>query len=153
MGKDAKAGGMTLSLSLVLALVVAAVLLYALFVRFATPRVDPLREANPAALEGERIQIELLNGCGVDDIAATARSYMRRLGFDVVGVGNYTSDDVRVSFVIDHVGDRVAAKKVAAALGLDSAEIREVISADAVFDASVVIGSDFETLAPFRTNN
>ena len=153
MAKDVKGGGLTLSLITVAAVVVAAVLVYGLVIRFGTPRVDPLRESNPGQLEGARIQIELLNGCGVDNVAAKARTYMRRLGFDVIGVGNYATSDVEASFVIDHVGDRVAAGKVAAALGLDENAIREEVSADAVFDASVVLGRDFATLEPYRGDN
>lgn len=152
MGRDEKArsGGRALNVALLLAVVVACTLLYALATRFGTPRADPLRVENPAGLVGERIQVEVLNGCGVDQLAARARFFLRDRGFDVVGVGNYNESDVRETFVIDRVGDHASAAKVAAVLGLGADRIRAIPNPDSLFDATVVLGADYATLEPFK---
>lgn len=135
---------------LVTAVVLLVVLAYALIVRFSTPRVDPLRESNPGQLQGARIQVEVLNGSGVDQLAAVARTYLRERGFDVIAVGNYARSDVEESFILDHVGDRPAAEKVAAAVGLSPDRIEDASSPDALHDVSIVLGMDYEILNPYK---
>ena len=125
-------------------------MLYALGVRLLAPRVDPRREANPAHLVGDIIQLEVRNGCGVDGVAARTTRYLRRHGFDVVEMGDYTSFDVPYSLVIDRVGDLEAARKVAAVLGIPEERVRQQIQPDLFLDASVIIGKDYAQLAPFR---
>ncbi len=138
--------------NLLLFLLVGSVglLLYALGVRLLAPRVDPVREANPAHLVGDIIQLEVRNGCGVDGVAARTTRYLRRHGFDVVEIGDYTSFDVPYSLVIDRVGDLEAARKVAAVLGIPEERVRQQIQPDLFLDASVIIGKDYAQLAPFR---
>lgn len=137
------------SIGIALAVTVALVLVYGLVVGVVAPRVDPVRVTNPADLEGTTIQIEILNGCGIDNLAAEARTHMRRRGFDVVGVGNYASQDVDTSFVVDHTGDLQAARKVASAIGIPVEHIRQETEEDALLDATVVIGRDYESLFAF----
>lgn len=132
----------------VLALVMV-VLVYGLATRFFTPRVDPVREANPAQLVGEIIQVEVRNGCGVSGLAAETTRFLRRQGFDVVEVGDYSSFDETHSFVIDRVGDLESAMKVAHALGIPEDRVVQEIRLDYYLDASVVLGRDYENLRPF----
>ena len=148
--KSKRPGSFGSSLGLLAALLLLVFLAYALFVRFGTPRVDPLRESNPGDLEGARIQVEVLNGSGVDRLAALARTYLRERGFDVIAVGNYARSDVEESFILDHVGDRPAAEKVAAAIGLPPDRIEDASSPDALHDVSLVLGMDYELLKPYK---
>jgi hypothetical protein len=128
------------------------VLLYGLGTRFLAPRVDPAREANPASFVGDILQVEVRNGCGVSGVAAVATRYLRRRGFDVVEVGDYTSFEEPISLVIDRVGDPEAARKIAYALGIDPAHIVEDVRLDYFLDATVVLGKDYASLKPFLGN-
>lgn len=130
--------------------VVAVVLIYGLATRFLTPRADPVRESNPGDLVGDIIQVEVRNACGVAGLAADATRYLRRHGFDVVEVGDYTSFDEEHSFVIDRVGDPASAAKVARAMGIPEERVIQEIRLDYYLDASVVLGLDYENLHPFR---
>ncbi|QXD17156.1 LytR C-terminal domain-containing protein [Rhodocaloribacter litoris] len=145
-------GGAWLNVALVVAGAALLLLLYALVARFLFPRTDPVREANPAGLVGEIIQVEVRNGCGVSGLAAQAMHYLRDHGFDVVEVGDHTSFDEAHSFVVDRVGDLEAARKVAHALGIPESRVRQEIRPDYYLDASVVIGKDYATLKPFRAD-
>lgn len=136
-------------LLLVVLLAGVGLLLYALGVRLLAPRVDPAREKNPAQLIGEIIQVEVRNACGVEGVAARTTYYLRQRGFDVVEVGNYTRIEPH-SLVIDRVGDLEAARKVAAALGIPEERVQQQIRPDLFLDASVIVGQDYASLAPFQ---
>ncbi|MDH7514360.1 MAG: LytR C-terminal domain-containing protein [Bacteroidota bacterium] len=99
---------------------------------------------------GTVIQLEVLNGCGVSGVAQVFTEFLRRRRFDVVQAGNYTSFDVVESLVIDRVGDRSAALKVARALGIDEKNIVSQINPDYYLHVSVVIGRDYQQLKPYQ---
>ena len=64
------------------------VLLYALV----RSNVLPSAEATgPAEPDGDIIQVEVRNGCGVSGLAEGMRQFLRQKGFDVVEVGNHSS--------------------------------------------------------------
>jgi hypothetical protein len=123
--------------------------MYSLGTRYLAPRVDSGRERNPTELVGQIIQIEVRNASGIPDLARRATAFLRERGFDVVEIGNYPEVGIARSRVIDRVGDRAAALKVARAIGIADEHVLEEISQDYFLDASVVIGLDYETLAPF----
>jgi hypothetical protein len=99
---------------------------------------------------GDVIQVGVRNGCGEPGLAARARRYLVRSGFDVVEVGNYSSFDVDSSMVIDRTGNRAVARRVARALGIPERRVRQDVGSEYYLDASVVLGSDYATLDPFR---
>jgi hypothetical protein len=143
-------GNLFLNVALLGAGLAVLVLLYGLAARTFTPRTAPVREDNPAQLTGDVIQIEVRNGAGVAGVAGTVTSYLRRRGFDVVESGNYRSFDQEQTVVLDRVGNPEAAQRVANALGLGPDRIQDEPRADLYLDASVIVGQDFESLAPFR---
>jgi hypothetical protein len=96
------------------------------------------------------IQVDVLNGCGVSGIAVKFTEFLRARGFDVLEMGNYKSFEVELSMVIDRVGNRKNAKKVASALGIDEKNIIEQISNDSYLDCSIVIGKDYKSLKPMQ---
>lgn len=141
--------GFLMNSALAVLALILMVLVYGLATRFFTPRVDPVREANPAQLVGEIIQVEVRNACGISGLAAETTMFLRRHGFDVVEVGDYSSFDEEHSLVIDRVGDLASAMKVAHAMGIREDRVVQDIRLDYYLDASVVIGKDYENLRPF----
>jgi len=128
------------------------VLAYAFVSSSFGPTADPSRAENPAALVGETIQVEVRNGSGVTGLAAQTTHFLRRRGFDVVEVGDHSSFDQQRTVIIDRVGDPASAERVAAALGLSSEHVEQDIRPEFYLDASVIIGLDYEGLAPFQQN-
>jgi hypothetical protein len=103
----------------------------------------------------ENIQIEILNGCGINGIAKIFQSYLREQGFDVVNTDNYLVGgkrhwDLKESKIIDHMGHTEQAEALARSLGisLDKIEVKE--SETAIYDMSVVIGKDYKKLKGFQ---
>lgn len=121
------------------------ILLTALFTRIIYPRIVSER-TEISTLLSEVIQVEVRNGCGVPGLANRFTTVMRRNGFDVVESGNFDTFDVTRSFVIDRSGNVDNARKVARALSIPDDRIIREISPHFYLDATIVIGSDYESL-------
>ncbi len=121
------------------------VLLVALFTRIVYPRIISER-TEVSVLLSDVIQVEVRNGCGVPGLATKFTSVLRQNGFDVVDSGNFDTFDITRSFVVDRSGNMENARRVARALGLSDDRIIREISPDFYLDATIVIGSDYESL-------
>ena len=122
----------------------------------ATVESDPVEEEpiimedKPAPFE-ENIQVEVLNGCGLNGVAKTFQSYLRENGFDVVNTDNYYENgkkrwDVKYSMVIDRIGKIEQAMAVARVLDIPSSRVHSRENNDSIYDVSVVIGKDFKSI-------
>ncbi|MDZ7260835.1 MAG: LytR C-terminal domain-containing protein [candidate division KSB1 bacterium] len=98
------------------------------------------------------IDVEVLNGCGVDGVASKITEYLRAKGFDVVYFGNYTRFDIEETIVIDRRSlDKENAKKVAEALGITNEKnIIQIKNDQKQLDVSVIIGKDYPRLKAYR---
>ncbi len=121
------------------------ILLGALFTRIIYPRIVSER-TEVSTLLSDIIQVEVRNGCGVPGLASRFTSVLRQNGFDVVESGNFETFDITRSFVIDRSGNLDNARRVAHALGVPNDRIIREISPDFYLDATIVIGSDYESL-------
>lgn len=93
-------------------------------------------------------QINVLNGCGAEDVAFQVAQYLRVKGFDVIDYGDYETT-VDESFIIDHIGKPDVARSIAKELGID--ESRIVNSKSRYYNEfTVVIGKDYIMLKPFK---
>lgn len=135
-----------LNLVIGLLVVVVGYLAYSLLSRNVLQ--PPVDSAKSGAALGEIIQIDVLNGSGLQGAANNCTSYLRARGFDVVEMRNYKTSDVHESLVIDRVGNKKNAEKVAYALGIKKKNIVQQLSHDYYVDVSVVIGKDFSSLKP-----
>ncbi len=105
-------------------------------------------ETQPSPL-AHMIQIEVLNGCGVNGIAKIFQERLRENGFDVVNTENYVVKgkvywDVDQTFVIDQIGVAEQAKAIAKALGIPLTNIESRENPAAIYDISVVVGKDYK---------
>jgi len=75
--------------------------------------------------------------------------YLRTRRFDVVKNGNHSTFDVAQTQVVNRVKNPRAAHEVARALGLAESSIIEQLDPGLYVEASVVIGCDYESVAPF----
>ena len=95
------------------------------------------------------IQLDVLNGTGEAKLAQRLTDYLRSRGFDVVEMGNYAGE-LENTLVIDRTGNREAAVRVAQSLGIPEEKVVQKIDKTLYLDASVYIGKDYRTLAPFK---
>lgn len=97
-------------------------------------------------------QIEILNGCGANGIAAIATQFSRNNHLDVVYMGNHDIFTVKKSTVISRNGDQETARKIAAILGIGEDQVQVKIDRSKQLAASVILGADYQTLLPFKEN-
>lgn len=105
------------------------------------PTIQPVKQ---------KMQVEVLNGCGIKGIAATTTDYLRKSEIDVVFSGNYTRYDVTQSMVIDRVGNKSHAEKIAEILGIRNEQIKTELNPSRQLDVTVVLGKDYFELKPFK---
>ena len=117
---------------------------------FISPPVNAAVERQDDLVKkGDHIQVNVLNASGEHDLARKAMDYLRNRGFDVVEIANYQSVEPR-SFVIDRTGDSLSARKAAFAMGIADSSIRKEVDRSLYLDASVVLGSDYRQLKPWK---
>lgn len=122
------------------------ILLFALGTRIVYPRIENQRADETPELIGSTIQIEVLNGCGVPGLANQFTSVLRNNGFDVVETGNFDNFDMEETLVIARTFQTENAHRVAKALGIEEKNVIIEASDDFYLDATIVIGSDFQSL-------
>ena len=93
-----------------------------------------------------KIQVEILNGCGVAGIGESFTQYLRKSGFDVIQTGNYISFDVMNTIIIDRKGNIQNAIAVADSLGAGASAVIQQVNKDYFLDVSVIIGKDYKKL-------
>lgn len=121
-------------------------LIFGLFTRVVYPRIQNERAEEQPQLIGDIIQLEVLNGCGVSGLANQFTSALRKNGFDVVETGNFDNFDMQETIIISRTYNTDNAERVAEALGIDSRNILIEASDDYYLDATIVIGSDYNSL-------
>ncbi|SMO96086.1 LytR C-terminal domain-containing protein [Gracilimonas mengyeensis] len=126
--------------------VLLLVLVAALFTRVVYPRIFNERAEVESGLISEIIQIEVLNGCGVNGIANAYTGLLRSNGFDVVETGNFETFDLQQTMIISRSGVMDNAYRVADALGVSRENVLRESSPDFYLDVSVIIGHDYENL-------
>jgi len=92
------------------------------------------------------VQLEVLNGCGVNGIAEKFTDYLRAANFDVVNIGNYRSFDVDYSLLIDRTGNKKNAFEIASKLGIGKNNIIQQVNKEYFLDVTLVIGKDYKRL-------
>lgn len=96
------------------------------------------------------VQINILNGCGINGVGQTLMAYCRKAGYDVVEMGNYKSFDIEHSIVIDRSGKPELALQLAKQIGIAEENIVTQFSSEYLVAASVVIGKDYKELLPWK---
>ncbi len=88
----------------------------------------------------ERVTIEVLNGAGVDGLAASVTRVLRRRGLDVVNYGTAPFDTLQATLIVVRRSDTSIVAGIRAALGAGVT----VVEPDPrlLLDASVILGKD-----------
>ncbi|MFN4111271.1 MAG: LytR C-terminal domain-containing protein [Ignavibacteria bacterium] len=100
-------------------------------------------ELNPT---GRIVQVRILNGTQKDGLAKKLTDFLRSKNFDVVIQGNYTSRDVKKTFIIDHLGDKKVLKRIIRVLRIDPDKVRVDLKEYDITDITIVIGEDYQKL-------
>jgi biotin operon repressor len=131
---------------IVVLLLTVGYLSYAYISRGANSPPPPAEQPKPQKV----IQLDVLNGSGARGVAAKFMNYLRGHGFDVVEMKNYKLSNIPRTLVVDRVGNRAAAQRVASSLGVSERNVIQQINPDYFVDVSVIIGGDYSSLQPLH---
>ena len=98
----------------------------------------------------KNMQIEVLNGCGVDGVADMFTDSLRKKNIDVVNTGNYRSYNIDNSIVIDRTGIIINAEYLAEIIGIDNKQVIQQKNKNYFLDVTLIIGKDYKQL--FKNN-
>lgn len=146
MTKDDNSNNFALNAVIGFLSLLLCLLIFGLFSRLVYPRIQTQRSDDQTELVSDVIQLEVLNGAGVAGLADRFTSTLRQNGFDVVETGNFDNFDMERTTVIARTYNKDNAERVAQALGISDAQILVEASDDYYLDATVVIGSDYNSL-------
>ena len=116
------------------------------------PAPQAITAKTPIAPLPEYIRVEILNGCGVTQVAARLRNKARSIGLDVIHEGNASSFDHLRTLVIDLSGDLDQARQVAEVLGIPHLVQQKLEDQFHLADVSIVIGRDYRRIGLLDEN-
>lgn len=138
-----------LNISIIVLIIIITVLAYTTYnaasLKFGNSSDELLIDTTKA-----RIQVEVLNGCGVSGIAENLTDYLRENYIDVVNLGNYRSFEIENSIIISRNDKIINAEKIAALVGLDENSIIQQTNPDYLLDVTFILGKDYRNLIPLK---
>ena len=145
--KEYLSKNLILNASILILVLINSILAYSVFNEI------PFNDSDYNYLEDStrvRIQVEVLNGCGVSGVAEKLTDYLRTNNIDVVNLGNYRSFEIENSIIIGRNEKIQNAEIVAAIAGLDNQNIIQQINPDYLLDVTFVLGKDYRDLIPLK---
>lgn len=147
--KESSSKNLILNISILVLILINSVLAYSVFNtvsdRYFNSDDDLLIDSTKA-----RIQVEVLNGCGVTGVAERITDHLRTNKIDVVNLGNYRSFDIENSIIICRNEKILNAEKVAAVVGLEKNSIIQQTNSDYLLDVTFILGKDYRNLFPIK---
>ncbi len=107
-------------------------------------------ENQETTFAGNRIELEVLNGCGIPGLAGEFTDYLRRQGYDVVRFTNAQRYDYPRTLVVNRGKDFNRARLVAQTLGVEPSAVENMPDPSLQLDVTLVLGQDFTTLTSYR---
>jgi len=114
--------------------------------RMLNPPVQPYVESDGQITV---IQVNVVNASGRNGAGRQVLEYLRERGFDVVELASSSTLQDSTA-IIDRIGDRASALKIASVLGVPDSLVVTGIDSMMFVHASVVLGTDLTTLKPFE---
>lgn len=94
-----------------------------------------------------KLRVEVLNGCGVDNLAMIISDELRKMGFDVVETGDASSYDFKETVVIDRTDNTLKnARRLSRVIGCH--KLGKDIDSSLYVDVTILLGKDYERYFP-----
>ncbi|MBE0571671.1 MAG: LytR C-terminal domain-containing protein [Ignavibacteriaceae bacterium] len=145
--KEYLSKNLVLNSSILILIVINAILAYSVVKTISSNDTDDYLLVDSTKA---RIQVEVLNGCGVSGVAEKLTDYLRTNNIDVVNLGNYRSFEIENSIIISRNEKIRNADIVAAIVGLDNQSIIQQINPDYLLDVTFILGKDYRDLIPLK---
>lgn len=104
----------------------------------------------PIETREKTLKVEVLNGCGVADVAKKLTDFLRQKNIDVVYFGNYEKMDLSETLLIDRrYYELTNAKIIGKIIGIDNRMFPQ-ISPQRQLDVTIIIGKNYSQLKAFE---
>ncbi len=125
------------------------VLISSLIHRLVTPYEEP--SISSETILADALEVEVLNGCGVNGLANTFENFLRTEKFDVVNIADADNYDYEKSLVIDRgTRDRREIEELCKRLGVPTERILLIDSDRYPCDATFILGADYQSLKAYQ---
>ena len=114
------------------------------------PETEAPPEREALVPTARRTQVEILNGCGANGVAAKLKRYLRQHNVDVVSTGNYKHFEVPRSKIWDRVDHQEKSRTLANLMGISSGYVSVQKDHNLQLDATIILGLDYKKLKPFK---
>ena len=119
---------------------------------------SPVQDVGQSEIKQEDriLQIEVLNGCGVDGVADKFTRFLRSNDLDVVKTDNFETMpgepnyNVQQTVVMERQGNIENGIRIAGILGLGPGRVLQEVNETYLIDATVIIGKDFRQLTSWK---
>ncbi|MFC1619791.1 LytR C-terminal domain-containing protein [Candidatus Neomarinimicrobiota bacterium] len=98
----------------------------------------------------DRIEVEVLNGCGIPGVAEQFTDYLRDRGYDVVRFTNAQRYDYPRTLVVNRGTEFTQARLVAQTMGVESNAVENMPDPSLQLDVTIVLGQDYSVLSSYR---
>ena len=98
---------------------------------------------------GHKIQIEILNGCGIPNLARMYTNFLRDQGVDVLDSKNANHFDYLETKILHHRGEIERALALADIMMIDRNRIIEDQNETLFFDLTLILGKDYKNLPSY----
>jgi hypothetical protein len=92
---------------------------------------------------GHKINVEILNGCGVTSLATKYKKFLKKNGFDVRDTDDADHYDYEFTQIIIRSDDIEQSKEIASILGVWPEFITQKPGSDILIDITIIIGKDY----------
>lgn len=136
--KDKQATSLFARVSIVILTMVILLLITSMVFRF-----SKRRRVFPEDIPVPYTRVEVLNGCGVDNLAYKVALYLREEGFDVVEIGNVTGTSVERTIIIERVDKKMKNAKLLGRV-IRCTNMQAMVDSTLFLEVSLLLGKDYE---------
>ena len=98
---------------------------------------------------GHKIEVEILNGCGIPKLARMYTGFLRSEGIDVLDSKNADNFDHIETTILHHRGEIERALALAKIMMIDRNRIMEDQNENLFFDLTLILGKDYTNLPSY----
>mgnify|MGYP002864400559 CR=1 FL=1 len=97
----------------------------------------------------ERLQIEVLNGCGERGVADLYTNFLRKNGYDVINYRNAGHFDYNHTTILIHKNN-LNANKLNELIKINPLNVKNLYDEKIFFDLTLIIGKDYKNLESYN---
>lgn len=99
--------------------------------------------------EEMNVRVEVLNGCGVQGLAAKTKLLLTRKGVDVISTGNAPNHNFQRTLIYIHGDNFKKAEKIKDLMGITAEPLIDEYTSDVPCDMTIILGLDYTELSIF----